>query len=168
MDEEPILQYYEAVIIWDWIVHCEVGTQHTKFLLLGEHINARISIAGCKLSHGHLAHLSGWRCIHMLPLQLQKPNPSTFFLFNLYQHAHVSETRRGSIFGIPHGVQTELATFVSDSLKFSRLWNEVLDSTDQRFWEEKEVKVRGFNLYHGVRSPCCCSLFCALGCFWWA
>jgi hypothetical protein len=52
----------------------------------------------------------------------------------------VSETRRGLIFGIPHGVQTELATFVSDSLKFSRLWNEVLDSTDQRFWEEKEQK----------------------------
>jgi hypothetical protein len=101
----------------------------------------------------------------MLPLQLQKPNPSTFFLFNLYQHAHVSETRRGLIFGIPHGVQTELATFVSDSLKFSRLRNEVLDSTDQRFWEEKEAKVRGFNLYHGVRSPCYCSLFCALGCF---
>jgi hypothetical protein len=93
-----------------------------------------------------------------------KTKSKHFFLFNLYQHAHVSETRRGLIYGIPHGVQTELATFVSDSLGFSRLWNEVQDSMDQGFWEEKEAKVRGFNLYHGVRSPCCCSLFCALGC----
>jgi hypothetical protein len=46
---------------------------------------------------------------------------------------HVSETRRGLIYGIPHGVQTELATFVSDSLGFSRLWNEVLDSMDLTF-----------------------------------
>jgi hypothetical protein len=77
----------------------------------------------------------------------------------------VSETRRALIYGIPHRVQTELATFVSDSLGFSRLWKEVLDSMDQGFWEEKQEKVRGFNLYHGVRSPCSCSLFCALGCF---
>jgi hypothetical protein len=100
-------------------------------------------LAWCAVSLAMATSPFKWTTLHSFASTVTaKPNPSTFFLFNLYQHAHESETRRGLIYGIPHGVQTELATFVSDSLGFSRLWNEVLDSMDQGFWEEKEAKVR--------------------------